>query len=325
MSSTFRRFITEHDVALAASRVGLMQVNITRLCNQACAHCHVAAGPNRREMMARETIERCLEVLGEHPEITTLDITGGAPELHPDFRELVSRARELDRHVMVRHNLTVTLERHPVTRASLAYLPAFFAEQGVEIVSSLPHYQPYLTDRQRGSGAFERSIASMRLLNEVGYGRPGSGLELNLVHNPVGPYLPADQCSLERDYHASLERSHGVVFNRLFALTNMPVARFAEHLEALGQAEEYRDRLSAACNPAAAANVMCRNMISVGYDGTLYDCDFNQMLDLAIEPEEPATIFTFDIDRLSERDIRFGDHCFGCTAGSGSSCGGATT
>ncbi|MBE0416790.1 MAG: arsenosugar biosynthesis radical SAM protein ArsS [Coriobacteriia bacterium] len=323
--STFKEVMSEFDVDLSAESVGVLQVNITRLCNQACAHCHVDASPTRREMMDRRIIEYCLEVLETHHEIGVLDITGGAPELHPYFKHLVRRTRSLERHVIVRHNLTVTLDPHPVTGESMRWLPAFFAEQRVELVSSLPHYQPYLTDRQRGSGAFEKSIESMRLLNATGFGRTGSGLVLSLVHNPVGPYLPADQCSLERDYRRALADLQGVTFDRLYAVTNMPINRFARQLRDLGAQEEYLERLGSACNPAAALNVMCRTMVSVGPDGTLYDCDFNQMLDLAIGSDRPATICDFDAERLKGREIRFADHCFGCTAGAGSSCGGATT
>ena len=322
--STFKQVMSELDLNLSAESVGVLQVNITRLCNQSCTHCHVDASPRRREMMDRRVIEHCLEVLEAHPEIDTLDITGGAPELHPDFEHLVVAARSLGREVIVRHNLTVTLDPHPVTGESTGWLPSFFAHQRVQLISSLPHYQPYLTDRQRGSGTFLKSIESLRLLNAEGFGWEGTGLVLNLVHNPVGPYLPADQSSLECDYRRSLAEHHGVVFTHLYALTNMPVKRFVRQLESLGTEKEYLERLSAACNPAAALNVMCRHMVSVGLDGTLYDCDFNQMLDLAIEPERPATICDFDAERLKGREIRFADHCFGCTAGAGSSCGGAT-
>ena len=315
----------EFGVDPSATGVDTLQVNITRLCNQACSHCHVDASPSRREMMDSATIDACLGVLGRHSEIAVLDITGGAPELHPEFMRLVTGARALDTHVIVRHNLTVTLDPHPISGKSMRWLPAFFARHDVEVVSSLPHYQPYLTDRQRGIGSFEKSIESMRLLNAEGFGVPGTGRRLNLVHNPVGPYLPADQCSLERDYRRALGDQYGVTFNRLFALTNMPVKRFADQLTALGAHEEYLGRLASACNPAAALNVMCRSMVSVGIEGTLYDCDFNQMLGLAIETERPASIHDFDAEQLERRRIRFADHCFGCTAGAGSSCGGTTT
>jgi radical SAM/Cys-rich protein len=323
--SAFATIMAKHEVDLTATEITVMQTNITRLCNQACAHCHVGSSPQRREMMGRATVDRCLEILEQHPQISTLDVTGGAPELNPEFRYFVRNARALGKHVIVRHNLTVTFDAHPLTGESLAYLPTFFAEQGVEVISSLPHYQPYLTDRQRGDGVFDRSIEGIRLLNRVGYGVEGSGLLLNLAHNPVLPHLPGLQCAIEGDYHRELLEHHGVTFNGLFAITNAPISRFANQLDALGETESYRELLTAACNPDAAARAMCRSMVSVGYDGTLYDCDFNQMLDLPIGIEPRVTVFDFDAVNLANRAIRIGDQCFACAAGAGSSCAGATT
>ncbi len=318
----FDAILASRGVDLPALRVDTLQLNVTKLCNQACRHCHVDASPARTEAMSRDTIEQCLRVLAQHPQIATLDITGGAPELHDDFEYLVERATALGRHVMVRHNLTVQLDGHPKSGRSMEHLPAFFARHKVEVVSSLPYYQAYFTDAQRGSGVFEKSIEAMRRLNAVGYGIDGSGLRFDLVYNPVGPYLPAAQASLEADYREALRAQFGVEFSQLFTITNMPLHRFALHLRKSGQYEAYMDKLLAAFNPAAAEGVMCRNLISVDYTGTIYDCDFNQQIGLQLR--EPATIHDFDYARLAQRRIRFGDHCLGCAAGAGSSCGGAT-
>ncbi|MGE0707875.1 MAG: arsenosugar biosynthesis radical SAM (seleno)protein ArsS [Planctomycetota bacterium] len=321
----FEATLAAHGVELPRRPLRTLQVNVTRLCNQACRHCHVDAGPKRTEQMDRRGIERCLELLAAAPSLELLDVTGGAPELNPHFDELVRGARALGRRVMVRHNLTVTLDGNPRTKESKAYLPAFFAEQRVEVVSSLPYYEEYFTDKQRGRGVFEKSLAAMRLLNEQGYGRAGSGLELTLVMNPVGSYLPAGQAQLEADYRRALGQRHGVEFTRLIALTNMPINRFREDLERGGRYDAYLERLVDAFNPAAAENVMCRDLISVGWDGRLFDCDFNQMLELEVrDGEAPLTIFDLDLERLAALPIRFASHCFGCTAGAGSSCGGAT-
>lgn len=320
----FAGAVREAGVSLAPRTISTLQVNVTRLCNQACSHCHVGAGPTQRETMSPETVDRCLEVLAEHDEIVTLDLTGGAPELNPDFERFARGARNLGKHVIVRHNLTVAQDAHPITGESMDHLHDLFAELALEVVSSLPHYHRYLTDRQRGGHAFEKSIASLQALNERGYGREGSGLVLNLVHNPVGPYLPAGQDALERDYREWLERDFGITFNHLFTLVNMPINRFADQLHALDAHESYLERLDGAFNPCAAVNVMCRDMISVGPDGTLYDCDFNQAESIGLDHRAPQTIFDFDRDGLLGRTVAVNQHCFGCTAGAGSSCGGAT-
>jgi len=303
-----------------------LQVNITKTCNQVCRHCHVDASPTRTEKMSPEGLAKCLEILERHPQVTKLDITGGAPELHPDFDGFVEKAVALGKHVMVRHNLTVQLDGHPVTKASKEYLPQFFAKNRVEVISSLPYYQQFFTDSQRGAGVFGKSIEAMKRLNAVGYGVQGSGLLLNLVYNPVGPYLPAAQASLEADYKRELKLKHGLVFNSLFTITNMPINRFKLHLEKSGQYAAYMDKLLAAFNPAAVEGVMCRSLISVGHDGRIYDCDFNQMLEMeSVDGAgKPLSIFDFDFDRALCRAIQFAPHCLGCTAGAGSSCGGAT-
>ena len=317
---SFEALVERHGIDLTPLGVGTLQVNITKLCNQACRHCHVDASPKRTEAMDRRTLDRCLEVLAQHEAIRTLDITGGAPELHPEFARLVEEARRLGKHVMVRHNLTVQLDPHPVTGERLEHLPAFFAAHGVEVVSSLPYHQEYFTDKQRGRGVFGRSIEAMRRLNAAGYAQEGTGLRLNLVYNPVGSFLPPEQASLEAQYRKELLGRHGVRFDALWTITNMPIHRFKESLERAGTYDDYMARLAAAFNPAAASNVMCRSLISVGHDGRLYDCDFNQMLELAL----PWTIFELDLAALRGRRILVADHCLGCTAGAGSSCGGTT-
>lgn len=306
--------------------VDTLQVNITRLCNQVCRHCHVDASPSRTEMLSPEGVAKCLEILERHPRIRNLDLTGGAPELHPQFDAFVERAAALGRHVMVRHNLTVQLDGHPVTGESKEYLPQLFAKNRVEVISSLPYYQEYFTDAQRGSGVFAKSMEAMRRLNNAGYGVEGSGLVLNLVYNPVGPYLPAAQAGLEADYKRELKAKFGLAFNGLYTMTNMPINRFKLHLDKSGQYEAYMEKLLAAFNPTAAAGVMCRSLISVGHDGRIYDCDFNQMLDLRAlgAGGKALSIFDFDFDQVLKRAIRFDDHCLGCTAGAGSSCGGVT-
>jgi radical SAM/Cys-rich protein len=320
----FEQLLSERRLELPPLSVETLQVNLTKTCNQACRHCHVDASPARTEKLSRAGVEKCLEILAAHPQIARLDLTGGAPELHPDFDFFVAEAVKLDKHVMVRHNLTVTFDGHPQTGESKAYLPEFFAAQRVEVISSLPYYQEYFTDAQRGSGVFQKSIEGIRQLNALGYGQPGSGLTLNLVYNPVGPYLPAPQAALEADYKRELKDKFGLVFNGLFTITNMPIHRFRLHLEKSGQYADYMDKLHGAFNPAAAEGVMCRRLISVAHDGSLHDCDFNQMLDLPVQDRgRPASIFDFSLERLLQRRIRFDSHCLGCTAGAGSSCGGA--
>jgi radical SAM/Cys-rich protein len=322
----FEERLRASGIELPPLSVETLQVNLTKLCNQVCRHCHVDASPSRTERLSPEGMAKCLEILARHAQILKLDITGGAPELHPGFDAFVERAVALGKHVMVRHNLTVQLDGHPRTGESKEYLPAFFARHRVEVISSLPYYQEYFTDAQRGAGVFKKSVEAMRRLNALGYGVEGSGLALNLVYNPVGPYLPAPQAALEADYRRELRARFGLEFNRLYTITNMPINRFRLHLEKTGQLEAYMEKLLAAFNPAAAQGVMCRSLISVGHDGRIYDCDFNQMLELgaASRGGKPLSIFDFDFETVLERRIAFGEHCLGCTAGAGSSCGGAT-
>ena len=322
----FHRLLEERGLDLTPLSIDTLQVNVTKLCNQACRHCHVDASPARREMLSHAGIERCLTILQDHPRIKTLDITGGAPELHPDFDWFVTEAVKLGKHVMIRHNLTVAYDGHPHTGESKEYLHDFFAEHRCEVVSSLPYYQAYFTDAQRGSGVFQKSIRGLNKLNSLGYGAEGSGLKLNLVYNPVGPYLPAAQTALEADFKRELKAKFDIDFNQLYTITNMPINRFKLHLDKSGQYETYMDKLLAAFNPSAATGVMCRNLISVSWDGKLYDCDFNQMLEIEAEGKsgKAPSIFDFDFAQLLSRRIRFADHCLGCTAGAGSSCAGAT-
>jgi len=300
-----------------STAIDVLQVNVGKLCNQTCRHCHVDAGPDRREVMARETMELCLEVL-RATGIPTVDITGGAPELNPHFRWFVQECRSLGRHVIDRCNLTV-LETAPHRD-----LPQFFAQQGVEVVCSLPHYRRGGTDTQRGDGVYDASINALQKLNEAGYGTGGDGLRLVLVTNPVGAFLPPQQASLEAEWKRELLRQHGVRFDALYCITNMPISRFLDWLVESGNLEAYMERLENAFNPSAARGVMCRTMLSVGWDGTLYDCDFNQMLDLPVVVERSRHLRDFDPTALAQRDIVTGRHCFGCAAGGGSSCGGAT-
>jgi radical SAM/Cys-rich protein len=301
---------------LRATGIEVLQVNVGKLCNQTCHHCHVDAGPDRREVMTRTTMQLCLDMLAK-TDIPTLDITGGAPEMNPHFRWLVAESRALGRHVIDRSNLTILMA------PGYQDLPTFMAQHRIEVVASLPCYLPQNTDRQRGEGVFEKSILALRRLNEAGYGQPDSGLVLTLVYNPVGASLPPSQAGLQEVYRREMSARYGVVFTRLFTITNLPISRFLDDLVQTDRYDEYMEKLATAFNPAAAAGVMCRTTLSVGWDGRLYDCDFNQMLDLGLEPGLPRHIRDFDPGLLSHRSIVTGQHCYGCTAGTGSGCQGA--
>ena len=296
----------------------IFQINVGKLCNQVCAHCHVDAGPDRREIMTRDTMQQCVDALAKI-DVKTVDITGGAPEMNPDFRWLVSALRSLGKHVIVRCNLTIL-----VANKKFHDLPAFYRDNQVELASSLPFYNADRTDRQRGEGVFDHSIKALQKLNETGYGMPDSGLVLNLVYNPSGAFLPAGQHQLERDFKRELKAQYGIEFNSLFCITNMPVSRYLEYLLESGNYEKYMERLVSAFNPEAARNVMCRNTLSVGWDGSLYDCDFNQMLDIPLAARAKH-IRDFDFHAIQDRRIQVNQHCYGCTAGTGSSCSGKTT
>ena len=302
---------------LTATGISVFQINVGKLCNQTCRHCHVEAGPDRKERMTRETAELCMDALAK-TSIPTVDITGGAPELNANFRYLVERSRELGRHVMDRSNLTVFL------LPSQAGLAEFLATHQVEIVASLPYFLEQQTDAQRGAGVFSKSIEAIRMLNALGYGTPGSGLTLNFVFNPAGAFLPPAQHAIEADFRRELRRRYGIEFNSLYALANVPIGRFRDFLDASGNYEPYMQRLVNAYNPVAAAGVMCRYTLSIGWDGTLYDCDFNQMLGLETNHGAPAHIRDFSVEMLNRRQIVTGQHCYACTAGGGSSCTGAS-
>jgi radical SAM/Cys-rich protein len=302
---------------LKPARLEILQINVGKLCNQTCRHCHVDAGPDRREVMTRETMALCLDALDQSA-IPTVDITGGAPELNPNFRWLVAECRARGRHVIDRCNLTV------LELASQQDLAAFLADHQVEVVCSLPHYRAPNTDRQRGAGVYEKSIAALRRLNALGYGSGTSGLRLVLVTNPVGAFLPGSQASLEVEWKRELWRLHEIRFDALYAIANMPISRFLEWLIDSGNLEGYVERLVTAFNPGAVSGLMCRNTLSVAWDGRLYDCDFNQMLDLGVASGAPRHIRDFQVQALEARSIAVGRHCFGCTAGAGSSCGGST-
>ena len=304
---------------LRPARLEILQVNLGKLCNMTCAHCHVDAGPDRvEENMDEETVELCLEVL-DRSGASTLDVTGGAPELNPHFGRLVDEAVKRGVHVIDRCNLTVLL------LPRFRDLPEWLAARGVEVVCSLPHYRKLNTDRQRGDGTYEKSIEALRRLNAAGYGQGDPERRLTLMSNPAGAFLAGAQASMEREWREALDRNHGVSFDRLIALNNMPISRFLDWLESTGNLEGYLRRLTAAFNPATVDGLMCRNTLSVSWDGRLFDCDFNQMLELECRPEGGARphLRDYDPELWAGRRVVTDRHCYGCTAGAGSSCGGA--
>lgn len=302
---------------LKPTGLNIFQVNVGKMCNQVCSHCHVDAGPDRKEIMTRETMDQCLAILKDST-FTTVDLTGGAPEMNPDFRYFVEEIHKLGLHVIVRCNLTII-----VANKKYYDLPEFFKKHDVEVVSSLPHYTSGKTDKQRGDGVFDASIKALQMLNAVGYGVEGSGLTLNLVYNPSGAFLPGDEVQMQKDFKQKLKADFDIVFNSLFAITNLPVSRFLEYLIVSENYEDYMEQLVDAYNPAAAENVMCRNTISISWDGYIYDCDFNQMMELKVNVDSKH-ITNYNSEALLNRDIIVDQHCFGCTAGAGSSCGGQT-
>jgi radical SAM/Cys-rich protein len=316
-SANFRDTLLLHGLGgLRRRDVTTLQINVGKLCNQACHHCHVEAGPKRTEIMPADVAERLMTLLAATPSIHTVDITGGAPELNANFRTLVTESREMRKHVIDRCNLTVLFE------PGQEMLAEFLAANQVEITASLPCYTEGNVDQQRGKGAFEKSIRALHLLNTIGYGQQGSGLVLNLVYNPLGASLPPPQEKLEADYKRELHDHFEIEFNRLFTITNMPIKRFAEFLSREGKHEAYAALLTNHFNPATVENLMCRDLVSIGWDGRIYDCDFNQMLDL----ETPGGKNIWEIDSfsvLANSLIATDSHCFGCTAGAGSSCGGS--
>ena len=305
--------------ALVRGETTTLQVNVGKFCNQACHHCHVEAGPKRTEIMPPEVAERVLETVAASPSITTVDITGGAPELNPNFQWIVRKSRRLGRHVIDRCNLTVLFE------PGQERLAEFLAQHEVEIIASLPCYTAENVDQQRGRGVFEKSIHALQFLNHLGYGVSGSKLQLNLVYNPLGASLPPAQEKLQADYKKHLQESFGIQFHSLFTLTNMPIKRFAAYLNQSSKYESYMSLLVNHFNPGTVTKLMCRSLVSVGWDGKLFDCDFNQMLDIDMwESGKARTIWNLDsFTGLAGNRIVTGSHCFGCTAGAGSSCGGS--
>ena len=304
---------------LKARKLEIFQVNIGYMCNQVCEHCHVDAGPDRDEIMTKETMLQCLKAI-EKTGAHTLDLTGGAPEMNPNFRWFVEEASKVGiKDFIVRSNLTIM-------RSNKKYhdLPEFFKKYNIHVVSSMPHWTKGKTDKQRGNGVFDKSIEVLKELNRVGYGMPGSDLRLDLVYNPTGAFLPGNQTALEKDFKKALLEDFGIHFHNLFAITNLPISRFLDYLIASENYEDYMYALVEAFNPAAVQNVMCTNTISVGWDGQLYDCDFNQMLNLSVN-EKVKHISEYDEDLLEGRNIIISQHCYGCTAGSGSSCQGSVT
>jgi radical SAM/Cys-rich protein len=314
-SAHFKTRITDDAGRLDRTSLGTLQINVGKFCNQTCEHCHVGAGPHRKEIMTSDTAGRILDWLASS-DIEKVDITGGAPELNPNFRQIVETARVLGRHVIIRCNLSVIFE------PGMEWLPAFYRDQGVELICSLPCYLEENVDAQRGTGVFKKSIHALLALNEAGFGPPGS-LTLNLVYNPVGAHLPPPHKELEEEYHRELSDRYGIRFNELFTITNMPISRFYSYLKISGQAESYMDLLRTSYNPDTIPGLMCRDLISVSWEGTLYDCDFNQMLNMSIGNGTPLKLWDILPGKLIGRDILTGNHCFGCTAGAGSTCGGA--
>lgn len=300
---------------LKPTEIDIFQVNLGKMCNQTCQHCHVDAGPDRKEIMTRETMQLALEAL-DLSGAKTVDLTGGAPEMNPDFYWFVEEVKKRDVHIIVRSNLTILrTNKHKDA-------PKFFADNNIEVVSSLPYYEEGQTDIQRGDGVFKKSIDALIELNKQGYGKADSSLKLNLVYNPIGAYLPPDQMSLEKDFKAELKKRYGIEFNALYCITNMPISRYLEYLINTDNYEEYMELLVESFNPDAASNVMCRNTISISWDGYLYDCDFNQMLAIPVEAGKSTHLKDWNNDLLLNRNIALANHCYGCTAGSGSSCGG---
>ncbi len=311
-----KKIAASNQFPIQAKKLEILQINVGYMCNQVCAHCHVDAGPDRKEIMTRETMQQCLDVIqktGAH----TLDLTGGAPEMNPNFRWFVEEAARVGiQDFIVRSNLTII-------RANKKYydLPSFFKKHNVHIVSSMPHYTRGKTDKQRGEGVFNQSIKALQELNKVGYGMPNSSLKLDLVYNPSGAFLPTNQAALESDFKKALQEDFNIQFHNLFAITNLPISRFLDYLIASDNYEDYMYALVEAYNPEAVKSVMCTNTLSVSWDGYLYDCDFNQMLNLKVA-SNVQHISKYNEDLLEGRDILISQHCYGCTAGAGSSCQG---
>jgi len=313
----FEETLKKNRLEIRRKPLEILQINVGKLCDLACLHCHVEAGPKRTEIMERRTAERLMVLLKKSHTIQTVDLTGGAPELNPNFRYLVEESRRLGRDVIDRCNLTVFFQK------GQEETPFFLKQYRVQIVASLPCYSKENVEAQRGRGVFDKSIRALRLLNELGYGKKGTGLILDLVYNPVGPFLPPPQAELESDYKKELKELFGIEFNHLLTITNMPIKRFHDYLGRRGELKQYGDLLETHFNPEAAGRVMCRNLISISWDGKIYDCDFNQMSEILLGGKR-RTIWEIELfDELASEPIQFANHCYGCTAGDGSSCGGA--
>ena len=303
---------------LKSNKIEILQLNLGYLCNQKCNHCHVNAGPERREVMSKEIMQHCLNAL-DNSDVNVVDLTGGAPEMNPNFQWFVKELSSRNVEIIVRSNLTIL-----VANKTFEKYPDFFKEHQVTVIASLPCYTSGNTDRQRGDGVFVKSLKAIKKLNDIGYGKLNSDLKLHLVYNPGGAFLPSNQKSLEADYKKRLKKEFNIVFNNLYTITNLPINRFLDYLLKSNKYEDYLQLLVGSFNLNALKNVMCKNTLSVGYDGRLYDCDFNQMLNLGIATKKMGHIADFEEEKLNSRDIVINNHCYGCTAGFGSSCQGAT-
>jgi radical SAM/Cys-rich protein len=312
MTKFKEKLLTVKPGPFRAKDLAILQVNLGYRCNMACKHCHVSGGPDRTEVMDKKTVDQVLSVLLNNP-FETLDITGGAPELNPHFRMLVTEARKAGRHVIVRTNLTI------LSAEGMSDLPEFYRDRKVELIASLPYYLEDGVDRVRGSGTFRKSIQALQRLNSIGFGMESSDLTLSLVYNPQGMFLAPDQCSLEAEYKRELKSRFNVSFSRLYTFTNMPIGRFKEFLVRTGNLQKYLGKLAGAFNPSTLDGIMCRHLMNVGWDGKLYDCDFNQVLGIQTAENVPRHVVQFDYETMLSRKIAVDDHCYGCTAGQGSS------
>lgn len=319
MRVTFAEKIFEHKLNLKRSQLTTLQVNIGKRCNQACLHCHVESTPLRTENMEAPTVEKLLELIRNTPSLKTVDITGGAPEMNPNFRHFVTEIRKMGIQVIDRCNLTIFFE--PGQQDT----PQFLKDQGVTVIASLPCYSKDNVEKQRGRGVFGKSIEALQMLNKLGFGVPGTGLTLDLVYNPLGPSLPPAQAKLETDYKKELQELFGIQFNRLYTITNMPIKRFLTDLNRQGKLESYMELLANSFNPHAAEGIMCKSLVSISWDGKVYDCDFNQMLEMETEFKGKSIWDLNSFSELQDGSIRVADHCYACTAGAGSSCSGTLT
>lgn len=311
--------LRQNSIELKRNSIEILQVNIGKKCNLTCTHCHVEAGPQRKENMKLETVDKILELLKASPEIHSIDITGGAPELNPHFKHLVRGASALGKKIINRCNLTVLFE------PAMEDMPEFFKEYKVNVVASLPCYSRENVEKQRGNGVFQKSIEALKILNNLGYAVEGTGLVLDLVYNPAGAFLPPEQSKLEADYKKELKELFNIEFNNLFTITNLPIKRFNDFLKREGKMQEYMQLLLDNFNPQAAVSVMCTSLVSIGWDGKIYDCDFNQMLELPVTNENQSIFELKSFSQLLNDELVLKNHCYGCTAGAGSSCGGALT